>query len=180
MEAQLTVLIPCKDERLNIRACIESARKVADEVLVADSGSSDETRDIAGSLGVRVIERDFIGYSDFKNWAIPQAKHAWVLIVDADERVSPALRSEIDYVRALHDREALLPRERQRRFLAGDGWVGWSGPAIAEAIQQVSEARYMNGGLGYGDRAAGLADLVGHVVPSRVAAAGPRSRRHQG
>jgi glycosyltransferase involved in cell wall biosynthesis len=95
VKAQLTVLIPCKDERLNIRPCIEAALEVADEVLVADSGSSDETRDIARALGARVIERDFVDYSDFKNWAIPQARHAWVLIVDADERVTDELAAEI-------------------------------------------------------------------------------------
>ena len=95
MSSQLTVLIPCRDERLNIRPCIEAARKVADEVLVADSGSTDDTREIARSLGARVIEREFVGYSDFKNWAIPQARHPWVLIVDADERVTDELAQEI-------------------------------------------------------------------------------------
>lgn len=100
MRSPLTVLIPCKDERLNIRPCIEAARKVADEVLVADSGSTDGTREIAGSLGARVIERDFVGYADFKNWAIPQARHPWVLIVDADERVTDELAAEIRAVLA--------------------------------------------------------------------------------
>jgi glycosyltransferase involved in cell wall biosynthesis len=95
VKALLTVLIPCKDERLNIRPCIEAALEVADEVLVADSGSTDDTREIARSLGARVIERDFVGYSDFKNWAIPQATHEWVLIVDADERVTDDLAQEI-------------------------------------------------------------------------------------
>jgi putative long chain acyl-CoA synthase len=75
-----------------------------------------------------------------------------------------ALRSEIDYVLALHDREALLPRERQRRFLGGEGWIGWPGPALAEAMEQFSEARYLNGGLVYGDRAAGLADVTCPVL----------------
>jgi glycosyltransferase involved in cell wall biosynthesis len=93
--ARLTVLIPCKDERLNIRPCIEAARLVADEILVADSGSSDDTKEIAKSLGARVIERDFGGYAEFKNWAIPQAAHAWVLVVDADERVTEPLAAEI-------------------------------------------------------------------------------------
>ena len=55
---KLTVIIPCKDERLNIRPCIESARLVADEILVADSGSTDGTLDIVRDLGgCRVIKR---------------------------------------------------------------------------------------------------------------------------
>jgi glycosyltransferase involved in cell wall biosynthesis len=95
MRARLTVLIPCRDERLNIRPCIESVRGLADEILVADSGSRDGTPEIARSLGARVIEREFGGYADFKNWAIPQAAHAWVLILDADERVTEPLAGEI-------------------------------------------------------------------------------------
>lgn len=96
MSSAVTVLIPCKNERKNIRSCIEAARLVADEILVADSGSTDETMDIVREMGgCRLIEREFINYSDFKNWAIPQASHEWVLIVDADERVTPELAAEI-------------------------------------------------------------------------------------
>jgi glycosyltransferase involved in cell wall biosynthesis len=92
----LTVIIPCKDERKNIRLCIESVQGLADEVLVADSGSTDGTLDIVRSIGgCRVIQREYIHSGDFKNWAIPQATHAWVLLVDADERVTPKLRREI-------------------------------------------------------------------------------------
>jgi len=96
MSQPLTVLIPCRDEQKNIRACIEAARLVADEVLVADSGSVDRTLDIVREIGgCRIIEREFVDYADFKNWAIPQAKHEWVLIVDSDERVTPELATEI-------------------------------------------------------------------------------------
>lgn len=92
---KLTVLIPCKDERRHIRECIESVRGVADEILVADSGSTDGTLEIVRSLGCRVIEREYINSANFKNWAIPQARYDWVLVVDADERVTPALAAEI-------------------------------------------------------------------------------------
>ena len=95
--AHLTVLIPCKNERQHIAACIESARAVADEILVADSGSTDGTLDIVRNLGgCRIIEREFIGFGDFKNWAIPQAKHEWVFLLDADERITPELAAEIE------------------------------------------------------------------------------------
>ncbi|MCA9104298.1 MAG: glycosyltransferase family 2 protein [Pirellulaceae bacterium] len=95
MSLPLTVLIPCKDERLNIRPCIESAMTIADEVLVADSGSTDGTLEIVRSLGCRVIEREYRTSGDFKNWAIPQASHEWVLLIDADERVPEKLAGEI-------------------------------------------------------------------------------------
>ena len=104
MFPKLTVLIPCKDEQENIRACIDSVRGVADEILIADSHSSDQTLEIVKSLrDCRLIQREFVNYSDFKNWAIPQASHEWVLIVDADERLTPELSEEIKSVLANQD-----------------------------------------------------------------------------
>jgi len=97
MRKRLTVLIPCKNERRNIRACIESVSGIADEILVADSGSTDGTLEIVQQLGrCTIIQREYVNSADFKNWAIPQAAHAWVLIVDADERVPEGLVREID------------------------------------------------------------------------------------
>jgi glycosyltransferase involved in cell wall biosynthesis len=97
MKQQLTVIIPCKNERKNIRPCIESAKLVADEVLVADSGSTDGTLEIIDEVGgCRVVKREYINSGNFKNWAIPQATHPWVLIVDSDERVTPELAREIN------------------------------------------------------------------------------------
>jgi glycosyltransferase involved in cell wall biosynthesis len=101
MPEKLTVLIPCKNERRNIRECIESVRQVADEILVADSGSTDGTLEIVESLGgCRVIQNDWTGYAPFKNWAMSHASHEWILNVDADERVTPELAEEIRAVMA--------------------------------------------------------------------------------
>ncbi|REK18899.1 MAG: glycosyltransferase family 2 protein [Planctomycetota bacterium] len=101
MTQKLTALIPCKNERRNIRPCIESVRPIADEVLVADSGSTDGTLDIVREMGgCRVIEREYVHSANFKNWAIPKAQHPWVLIVDADERVTPQLAAELRSVLA--------------------------------------------------------------------------------
>jgi glycosyltransferase involved in cell wall biosynthesis len=98
MPHQLTCLVPCKNEQSNIRACIESFYHLADEILIADSGSTDRTmeiaREAAGAKG-RIIEREYIHSGNFKNWAIPQSAHEWVLLVDADERIPPALAAEI-------------------------------------------------------------------------------------
>jgi glycosyltransferase involved in cell wall biosynthesis len=96
----LTVLIPCKNERRHLAECIASVRPIADEILLADSGSTDGSLEIARNLGCRVIERDYVNSANFKNWAIPQARHGWVLVVDADERVTPQLADEIRKVLA--------------------------------------------------------------------------------
>lgn len=101
MAEKLTVLIPCKNERKNILACIESVRQIADEILIADCFSTDDTLAIVGRAGgCRVIQREFVNFADFKNWAIPFALNRWVLIVDADERVPPQLAREIRRVLA--------------------------------------------------------------------------------
>lgn len=96
MALPLTLLITCKDERPNIGPCIDSAREIADEILVADSGSTDGTLEYVRARGdCRLIERQYVTAGDFKNWAIPQCKHAWVLVLDADERATPGLVVEI-------------------------------------------------------------------------------------
>ena len=92
---KLTVIIPCKNEREHIGTCIRSAQQIADEVLVADSGSTDGTLELARKLGCRLIQREYGTSGDFKNWAIPQAAHDWVLILDSDERVTCELAAEI-------------------------------------------------------------------------------------
>ncbi|MCK5220777.1 MAG: glycosyltransferase family 2 protein [Candidatus Aminicenantes bacterium] len=95
MANKLSVLIPCKDEEKNISFCIESVLSIADEIVVADSGSTDRTMEIAREYECRIIEREYINSANFKNWAIPQATHDWILIIDSDERVSPELAAEI-------------------------------------------------------------------------------------
>jgi len=114
---KLTVLIPCKDERRHIRECIESVRGLADETLVADSGSTDGTLAIAEQLGCRVIERNYVNSADFKNWAIPQARYEWILVVDADERVTPGLAAEIRGLLATEPRQDAFELKRDLFFL---------------------------------------------------------------
>jgi len=99
MKRPLTIIVPCKNERMNIVPCIESFWDLATEILIADSGSTDETIDLATCYEkVRVIEREYITSGDFKNWAIPQASHEWVLLVDGDERITKPLADEIRMV----------------------------------------------------------------------------------
>lgn len=74
-------------------------------------------------------------------------------------------QARIDFLRQLHDREALIGRERQRRFLAGEGFVAWSGPAIVELLRQfVVHNRMMVGGFLIGEQAVSLADITCPVL----------------
>src|SRR4029450_12991357 len=70
-----------------------------DELVVVDSHSTDKTRELAAERGARVIERDWPGHVAQKEFAVRAAAHDWVLCVDADERVSPPLRAEIERLR---------------------------------------------------------------------------------
>jgi len=93
----VSVLIPVKNEERNIAACLESVAW-ADEVWVVDSHSSDRTIEIARRYTDKIAQFDYQGsFPRKKNWALEHLPfaHEWVLIVDADERVTPELREEI-------------------------------------------------------------------------------------
>ena len=77
-----------------IGGCLASV-SFAEEILVVDSFSTDKTLDIARQFPVRILQHVFWSHGAQNNWAIPQAKHEWVLVVDADEQVTPALAREI-------------------------------------------------------------------------------------
>jgi glycosyltransferase involved in cell wall biosynthesis len=92
--AALSVIITTYNEEVNIGDCIESVLW-ADEILVVDSFSKDGTVEVAQRYPVRLLQREYFGSAAQKNWAIDRVHHDWVLIVDADERVTPELAAEI-------------------------------------------------------------------------------------
>ncbi len=96
MRLPLTVTIITLNEEAHISAAIRSVSGWAEEVLVVDSGSKDDTLRIAKELGARVLTNAWKGYGQQKNFAQDQASHDWVLNLDADERATDALKKEID------------------------------------------------------------------------------------
>ncbi len=139
MASKLTVLIPCKNEARHILACIKSVRRVADEILVADSLSTDETLDIVRRAGgCRIIEREFVDHADFKNWAIPQAAHPWVLVVNADERVTAELAAEIREILDREDSRFDAYRMRRSNFFLGYPirHCGWNTATITRLFRR--------------------------------------------
>lgn len=94
MRIGVTVVIAAKDEARNIGACIESVCW-ADEIIVVEDGSTDDTAAAAENAGAVVIANPFRTIGLQRNAAIERAKHEWILVVDADERASPELAREV-------------------------------------------------------------------------------------
>lgn len=100
MSFPLTVLIATKDEALNLPEALASVRW-ADQVIVVDSGSSDGTVEIAEKAGAEVLQFEYEGgWPKKRNWGMQGGgvRNPWVLVLDADERVSPELRTQIESV----------------------------------------------------------------------------------
>src|SRR6266511_1760347 len=94
--APLSVLVPTLDEELNLSECLDSVCW-AEQVFVVASYSADRTVEIARAHGAEVVQHPFESYSRQKNWALETLpfRNGWVLIVDADERVTPELQREL-------------------------------------------------------------------------------------
>jgi glycosyltransferase involved in cell wall biosynthesis len=122
--ATLTVVIVAKNEARNIAECIASAA-FADEVVVLDSGSSDHTAALAAAAGARVVQTDWPGYGPQVARGFQLATSAWVLSLDADERITEALRAEVlAAIRSNAFDGYRIPRlsEFCGRFIHHSGW----------------------------------------------------------
>ena len=93
--ASLSVVIITHNEEKNIGRCIASVKQIADEIVVMDSFSKDQTARIAAELGAKCYFRVFSGYGDQKNAAAQMATHEYLLYLDADEYLSPELNESM-------------------------------------------------------------------------------------
>lgn len=94
---KLTAIVPTGNEAHNIEGVLETL-SFADEIMVVDSLSTDNTVELARKYTDFIIEREYEYSASQKNWAIPQATHEWILLVDADERITPELQAEIQQI----------------------------------------------------------------------------------
>ncbi|HKD06935.1 MAG TPA: glycosyltransferase family 2 protein [Bryobacteraceae bacterium] len=112
----VSVLIPAKNEEENIQACLDSVRW-ANDVVVVDSKSTDRTCEMSTAAGARVIQFHYVpGEMKKKNWALSSVDflNSWILILDADERITPELAEEI--ARSVHDPKGCPGFYINRRF----------------------------------------------------------------
>ena len=148
--SKLSVTVITKNEAADIGAALQSVAW-ADEIVVVDSHSEDDTVAIARRCTDRVIARDWQGYIDQKNYAASVATHDWILSLDADERVTPALAAEIQVLIAAGPSAAAfrIPRVTWHlgRWIRTTDWypdyqvrlydrrvAGWTGQYVHEAV----------------------------------------------
>jgi glycosyltransferase involved in cell wall biosynthesis len=140
--ATLSVIVVAMNEAHDIRDCLESVRGLAMETIVFDSGSTDGTPDICRALGARVFETDWPGDGPQKNRALAEAHGDWVMCLDADERLSPELRTELERLLAQGTTHAAFSTPRRSsfcgRFMKHSGW--W--PDRIERIFRRGSARF--------------------------------------
>ena len=125
----LSVTLITRDAAGRLADCLASVA-FADEIVVVDSGSIDDTVEFARRHGARVLQHEWLGFGPQKQFAVDAASHDWVLCVDADERVSPELREQIvSELKAPRGFVYAIPR--RNRFLGrwlrhGEGYPDWS------------------------------------------------------
>jgi len=124
----VSVVVLTRDEEVNIGRCLTSVAW-ADQVIVVDSGSTDATVPIARCLGADVVEQAWLGFSGQREFALrlPELRHDWIYLVDADEWVSPQLAAEIT---AQLTAPACAAFAHRLRLVFQDTWIrhcGWYG-----------------------------------------------------
>ena len=97
--AKISACIISFNEEKKIEDCLKSLVGIADEIIVVDSNSTDNTVAIAQKYTDRIILQDFLGFIEQKNFAVQQAENDWVLSLDCDERLSPELQDAISGIK---------------------------------------------------------------------------------
>lgn len=124
MITPISVVIIAKNEEKRLPECIKSVAGWADEIIVVDDESTDQTREIAKSLGAKVFIRKMENEGIHRNWAYAQTKNEWVFSVDCDERPTEELKKEISQVIA--DPKHNFYDIPFRTYI-GDYWIRWGG-----------------------------------------------------
>lgn len=95
---KISAFIITKNEAARIERAINSVKNIADEIIVVDSESTDETVTIAESLGAKIVVKPWLGYVGQKSFAESLCRNDWILNIDADEELSKELQDEIEYI----------------------------------------------------------------------------------
>lgn len=121
----LSAIIITKNEEEMIGDCLISL-KFSDEIIVMDTGNTDRTNEIATSHKAKIVKSVGNDYSQFRNDGLKAAKGDWILYIDADERVTPLLKNEIEHTISSNETKSAYAIPRQNIFLGKEmHYGGW-------------------------------------------------------
>ena len=133
---KITAIIPVLNEEKNIVEAIKSV-DFANEIIVVDSYSSDNTVKLAKPFVHKLIQRKYKDSASQKNWAIKQAKHKWIFVLDADERVSPELKEEILHIVKSKTKLSAYWIRRQNYFMGQKiNFSGWKNDRVIRLFKR--------------------------------------------
>ena len=141
--ADVTILILTKNEQVNLPDCLASVKDFAQRVVVVDSGSSDETVEIARRWGADVYVHPFENYSRQFNWGLDNADITtkWTFRLDADERLTPALCQELEELMVRHDRDDI-------NGVSMEAWLYFMGKKIRFGCHNKRKVMLFKTGIG--------------------------------
>lgn len=140
----LSGIVITKNEQEVIRDCVISLG-FCDEVLVIDNGNTDDTNKIAKELGARILKSSGTDYSKLRNDGLALAKGDWVLYLDADERITPLLKIEIEKLIKTDTEHSAFEIPRRNIYLAREmRHGGWGGDAVVRLFKKKDLKRYEN------------------------------------
>ncbi len=138
---KISAIIPTFNEEHNVKAAIESCL-FADEIIVVDSFSTDKTLEIAREFeGVTILEHEYKYSAAQKNWTIPQAKHDWIFLLDADEVADAKLISEIKETVSSNPEEVCFWIPRKNKYMGQVINYVWKGDAVIRLFRK-SKCKY--------------------------------------
>jgi len=140
---KLTSIIPTGNEQHNIIEAIQSVR-FSDEIMVVDSFSTDDTVKLARPIVDTILQREYEHSASQKNWAIPQAKYSWILLLDADERVTSELKNEVIRMINSNTEYSGFWIKRENYFMGKKvRFSGWQGDKVIRLFKR-DECKYEN------------------------------------
>lgn len=152
------------NEQKNIKECIESLKQVCDEIIVVDSNSSDETTNIAKSLGAKVVSQSYLGDGPQKNVVVEHASYNWILSIDADERLDDEMVKSIKQLKSLTQSSDTYSFKRKNYI--GNRWIrhcGWY-PDVCVRLYNKTKAKFRDVAGHSGVESQNDTLLSGHII----------------
>jgi len=132
----ITLLVIARNEATHIERCLSSVPFAAEKIVV-DSGSTDDTREIARKCGARVVDQPWLGFGPQRNFASTQASNDWILFLDADEELTPELARELE-----RELPSLMACDAAGAILRRQAWymgapMRWYRPMVGETLGRI-------------------------------------------